>query len=63
MGWGVGGREDSHQGWLKSIGCRVGWGGGGGNMAEDYRVSVWGGVGMIVTEVGLRLSGVSEGWG
>ena len=32
-------------------------------MAEDYRVSVWGGVGMIVTEVGLRLSGVSVGWG
>ena len=31
-------------------------------MAEDYRVSVWGWVGMIVTEVGLRLSGVSV-WG
>ena len=36
---GVGGRKDRRRGWLKSIGCRVGW----GDMAEYYRVSVWGG--------------------
>ena len=41
--------EDRRRGWLKSIGCCVGW--GGGDMTEDYRVSVWGGVGMIVTRL------------